>query len=110
MTALASEPEYVRMPDAPRGTNEHSAHVKVAKRVNDRGYRIGESHPNCKIDDETVNHIRELHELHGWGWRRISRMTGMSGGTVRKLLDCSRRGQVPSPDGARPGCRGGAHG
>lgn len=34
--------------------------MKVAR--NDRGYRIGASHPNCKLSEETITLILELHD------------------------------------------------
>jgi hypothetical protein len=30
--------------------------------VNERGYRIGTSHPNCKLSDATIELILELHD------------------------------------------------
>lgn len=35
------------------------------------GHRIGESHPRAKLSDHDVRLIRELHEQHGLGYKRL---------------------------------------
>lgn len=39
--------------------------------VNDRGYRIGTSHPNCKLSDATIELILELRDA-GLSYRQIA--------------------------------------
>ena len=43
------------------------------------GRRIGETHHGAKHPDALVNAIRDLHEQHGYGWRRVTRMLNEDG-------------------------------
>jgi hypothetical protein len=78
-------------PSGSTGTTERKRRVYVA--LNERGYRIGSSHHNCTIPDETVSKIRDLHEYRKIGYRRLARMFGISRGAVQKICNYSRRAQ-----------------
>ena len=61
----------------------------------DNGRRIGQTHHNATITDETVAVIRELHEDRGWGYRRIAKHLGLRWQTVAKIARYQRRSAVP---------------
>lgn len=63
--------------------------------LNERGFRIGASHHNATIPEETIQRIRYLHEEEGIGYRRLSRMFDIKRDTVVKICRYERRGQVP---------------
>ena len=62
----------------------------------ENGRRIGQSHHNATIPDETVARIRELHEEHGWGYRRIAKHLGLRWQTVAKIALYKRRVALPA--------------
>ena len=62
----------------------------------ENGRRIGQSHHNATIPDETVARIRELHEEHGWGYRRIAKHLGLRWQTVAKIARYQRRAALPA--------------
>lgn len=64
--------------------------------LNERGFRIGATHHNATIPEETVQRIRYLHEEEGIGYRRLARMFNLRRDTVVKICRYERRGQVPS--------------
>ena len=61
----------------------------------DNGRRVGQTHHNATITDETVAVIRELHEDRGWGYRRIAKHLGLRWQTVAKIARYQRRSAVP---------------
>lgn len=69
--------------------------------VNERGLRIGEDHPRAKLTDHEVDLIREMAEERDangrrkWGRRRLARKFDVSTWTIRSILDCASRAQVP---------------
>jgi hypothetical protein len=63
---------------------------------NSEGKRIGETHPNARISDSTVDLIRELHETYGYGYLDISHGLDISLGTVGKICSYQRRADTPS--------------
>lgn len=75
MTCCAAEPEFFLMPDAPRGTTEHNAHVKVRKRptTSTLGRRCGETHHWAKQPDSLVEEARRIHDEEGLGFRSVAR-------------------------------------
>jgi hypothetical protein len=70
--------------------------------VNDRGLRIGEDHPKAKLTDHEVDLIREMAEdrdengRRKWGRRRLARKFDVSTWTIRSILDCASRAQIPA--------------
>lgn len=62
--------------------------------TNDRGLRIGESHPNCKYTDQVVDQLREMHEDFGMTYKKISETTGIPRHTVRRICSYERRAQT----------------
>ena len=67
----------------------HASHIKVVG-VNDRGYRVGASHPKAKLTQEDVNRIRDLHEGEHRGYRRIARLVGLHRATVVQICSYTR--------------------
>lgn len=67
----------------------HASHIKVVG-VNDRGYRVGASHPKAKLTQEDVNRIRDLHEEEHMGYRRIARLFGLHRATVVQICSYTR--------------------
>jgi len=61
----------------------------------ENGRRVGESHHHATIPQATVDEIRELHEEHGWGYRRIAKALGLAWYTVAKIAKYERRVAVP---------------
>jgi hypothetical protein len=65
--------------------------------VNDRGDRVGESHVRAKLSDSLVNHLRNLHEHQGLGWRRLAELfTEIPPSTIQKIIAYERRAQTPT--------------
>jgi IS30 family transposase len=66
--------------------------------VNEKGYRIGESHHNAKLTDEEIDMIFYLHE-QGLGTRTIAAKFDdgktISRTTVRNVLRGRKRAQIP---------------
>lgn len=68
----------------------------VVVAYNESGIRVGETHPNASIPDETVDKIRELHEDDGLSYQAIADKLQISLSTVRKICSYERRAQTPS--------------
>lgn len=64
--------------------------------LNERGLRIGATHHNAKVPDEIVNRIRDLHEDHGIGYRRLARMFNLKRAFIQKVCTYRIRAQVPA--------------
>ena len=62
--------------------------------VNSEGYRIGTSHHNCKISDQTIDAIRDLNE-EGLGYGTLSTIFNLPRGTIAKICKYQIRGQTP---------------
>tara|TARA_R100001463_G_scaffold11724_1_gene32712 strand:- start:47 stop:316 length:270 start_codon:yes stop_codon:yes gene_type:complete len=62
--------------------------------VNDQGYRIGSSHHNSKIADQTIEAIRDLRE-EGLGYGTLSIIFSLPRGTIAKIAKYQIRGQTP---------------
>ena len=62
--------------------------------VNSEGYRIGTSHHNCKISDQTIDAIRDLNE-EGLGYGTLSTIFNLPRGTIAKIAKYQIRGQTP---------------
>jgi len=63
--------------------------------LNELGYRIGSSHHNCTVSDETIEKIRDMHEYDGMGYRRIARALNLSKSFIAKICRYERRAQTP---------------
>lgn len=68
--------------------------------VNERGRRIGESHPRARLTDHEIDLIRELAE-EGMSYREIAQKfegpTGRAGQVyIGKIVRCEKRGQIAS--------------
>lgn len=64
--------------------------------VNERGYRVGESHHNSRIPDAIVQQIRELHEEHHIGYRRLAKQFNLKRAFVQKVCTYAIRSQIPA--------------
>ena len=63
--------------------------------VNDRGQRIGESHPGAVLTDHEVGMLQDLRD-EGYSYSRLAAMFEVSKGTVAKILTGQRRCQTPA--------------
>lgn len=63
--------------------------------VNELGYRIGSSHHNSRIPDETIDKIRDLHEEEKIGYRKLAKMFGLPRSYIQKVCNYERRAQTP---------------
>lgn len=70
--------------------------MKTTIGVNERGQRVGESHPSAKLTDHEVDLLLELHEGEGWGYRRLARKFDISTVAVRKIIKGKCRCQRPT--------------
>lgn len=75
--------------------------------VNEKGRRIGETHPRAKLSDHEVDLIRDLAEgvrdpetdkvlQRGMTYEEIAQKFEVSWQTVRSIVKCRRRGQTPA--------------
>jgi len=65
---------------------EHRRHRRTIT-----GQRCGEWHPRARVSDGAVAQVRALHEIHGLGYKAISRQTGLPRTTVRHWCNYDRR-------------------
>lgn len=66
-------------------------------RVNERGQRIGDSHPNARLSDSDVEHLiadRGPDQAPLMSLSQLALRYGMSKSGVKGILDGRRRGQV----------------
>lgn len=63
--------------------------------VDERGYRVGQTHHNSTIPDSVVRAVRDAHEYDLWSYNRIAREMGLKKSTVAKLCRYERRAIVP---------------
>lgn len=70
------------------------SHKLVA--VNDDGLLIGEDHPRAKLTDAQVDEMRDLHEDHGWGMRRLARRFNCALSTAHAICTYQSRAQRPA--------------
>lgn len=71
--------------------------VKNVVQVNEKGYRVGESHQNNKYSDEFIARVRRLHEDNGLSYREICRRFGLSLSTVAGICRYERRACLSFP-------------
>jgi hypothetical protein len=67
--------------------------VKAAVRVNERGLRIGESHPNARLSDADVERLHADREA-GMSLGALAQKWGISKSGVKAIVDGKRRGQI----------------
>lgn len=65
---------------------------------NDKGYRVGESHPLAKLTDAEVDKVFDLRD-QGLALREIAQAMGLSKSGVFGILSGRRRCQTPVTDG-----------
>lgn len=63
--------------------------------INDRGLRIGESHHKAKLTNKEVDEVRDLHEILGWGYRKIAREYGVSKSCIAEICRYEKRADTP---------------
>lgn len=68
---------------------------QVTLTLNERRYRIGESHHRAKLTDDQVDQMRELHEEQGVGYRTLAKQFNVSKRTVRDIVHYKTRAQTP---------------
>lgn len=50
-----------------------------------RGRQQGETHSGAQLTDREVDLMRRLHEIEGWGYKRIAKKMGCSKHTARDI-------------------------
>lgn len=60
--------------------------------INEKGRRIGESHPRARLTDREIELVFAL-RAEGWGYKRIAHKMEMSVRHVRDVLACRKRAQ-----------------
>lgn len=70
--------------------------------LNDRGCRIGETHPRAKLTDNEVDLVFELRDA-GLTLAAIAEKLDVTKGTIWKILTGRRRGQVAARWVSLPG-------
>ena len=72
---------------------------RTAVHVNERGIRIGESHPNARLSDAEVEQLLSDRE-RGISYGMLAKKWGMSKSGVKAICDGRSRGQIgPKVDG-----------
>jgi hypothetical protein len=84
---MGKEDKQLQEPASPRKEAQVIA-------LNEHGHRIGETHHNATIPEETVQRLRYLHEEEGIGYRRLAKMFNLRRDTVIKICRYERRGQI----------------
>ena len=69
--------------------------IRVIVAVNELGYRIGMSHHNARIPDETIDKIRDLHEEEGVSYGKLAIMFNLHKSVIQKICNYERRAQTP---------------
>ena len=70
---------------------------KVPVHTNERGLRIGESHPRAKLTDKEVEQLiadRGPEDKPAMSLSALARRWGMSKSGVKKIIDGNSRGQI----------------
>lgn len=65
--------------------------TKRAVAVNEKGYRIGESHHNAKLSDADVEMVRQLREEHRLQYAEIAEKFEVSRELVKKICQYRNR-------------------
>lgn len=63
--------------------------------IDDRGFRIGETHHNARLSDALVDQIRDMHEYEGLRVGEICERLGLAKTTVVKICRYERRASLP---------------
>ena len=66
---------------------------KLQIAVNEKGYRIGESHPCAKLTNNEVESMLQMRD-EGFGYKRLARMFDVSSATARNIVKGRKRSQV----------------
>lgn len=69
--------------------------MSVLVGYNENGYRCGPTHHNCRIPQEIVDKMRDMHEDKKIGYRRLSAIFGVKKSTVQKICKYFIRAQTP---------------
>lgn len=77
---------------------------KKPVRVNERGIRIGESHPNARLKDTEVEELR-CDRDRGLSLGQLALKWGLSKSGVKAICDGRSRGQIGPTIDARPTVR-----
>ena len=59
--------------------------------VDEKGYRVGESHPKAKLSDAQVEQIRSLYEEGFVSYRTLAKWFGVPRTTVSSICNYTRR-------------------
>lgn len=62
--------------------------------VNEKGYRIGESRRGVVLTDREVERMRDLHEVDGYGYKRLAKIFEVSLSSIASICRYERRNQT----------------
>lgn len=62
--------------------------------LNEAGRRVGEDHHDAVLTDHEVELMRDLHENHGLGYRRLSRIFGVPRSRCQRICNYRCRAQI----------------
>lgn len=63
--------------------------------VNDKGVRIGDSHPRAKLTNKEIDRLLLLRD-QGWSYLQLARVFDISKSGARMICKALRRCQVPA--------------
>lgn len=71
--------------------------IKLGIAVNEKGYRIGESHKDAKLSDHEIDLMRELRESDPktWSYRRLAEKFEVAKSYAESVCKYRCRAQVP---------------
>jgi len=70
--------------------------ARIAVAVNDGGRWIGESHPKAKLTQSDADLMRELHEEHSIGYRKLADKFEVSKTTAKRVCQYQIHCQTPA--------------
>lgn len=64
--------------------------------LGETGIPLGDHHHLCRVTDEQVAEMRDLHEREGLGWRSLAkRFPHVTASNIRHIIYYTRRNVVP---------------
>ena len=68
--------------------------MRIAIAINERGHRVGESHPKAALTDAEVDMIRRLHSQEGMSYPKIAEKFEVSEHAIGRICRYERRTEV----------------
>ncbi len=67
--------------------------MKITVAVNERGQRVGDSHPRAKLTNREVDLLLQLREEEGWSYNQLADKFEISKSGVRRICNGTARCQ-----------------